>query len=135
MLLALIRRGLTYCQIRLENPYSFQTEKSIEKTEIKTPEKPSNESKPKSTKISINDFCELLNQNKDDERIDDIRKAMENLDAGFLAVQRRVIPHIYAVYQPNKSENLQRIRNVLCELDMNRLIEILHFTEKNKLRI
>jgi hypothetical protein len=135
MLLALIRRGLTYCEVRLENPYSFQIDKAIKKIEIKTPEKLSNESEPESTKININDFCELLNQNKDDERIDEFRKAFENLDVGYLATQRRIMPHIYAVYQPNKAENLQRIRNVLCELDMKRLIEVLHFTEKNKLRI
>jgi hypothetical protein len=119
----------------LENPESFQIEKSIKKTVIENPEKPSNESVAEPTNISINDFCELLNQQKDDKRIDDIRKALENLDAGFLAVQRRIIPHVYAVCQPNKVENLQRIRNVLCELDMKRLDEILGFTEKNKLRI
>ena len=69
------------------------------------------------SKFGINDFMRELSR-VDDERIVKYRIAIENLNLNKSAICVKSNPRLYALKQPNKEENLQRIKAALCELEL-----------------
>ena len=71
-----------------------------------------------------------MNEMDTDKQLDADRKIFENPTAGRRAVKNNPDRRLYAVLKPTRAENLRRIENVLCEMDLAVLKKIFHNTAK-----